>query len=69
MNLLKANMKNAPKTYEAAMQELEKLVADLQSDMVNIDELAEKSKRAASLIKWCKEKLRSTENEVEKIFD
>lgn len=62
-------MKNPPKSYEAAMKELEELVTDLQSDMVNIDQLAEKSKRAAALIKWCKDKLRSTEKEVEKIFD
>ncbi|MCB0663838.1 MAG: exodeoxyribonuclease VII small subunit [Saprospiraceae bacterium] len=62
-------MKKVPKSYEAAMQELEQLVADLQSDMVSIDHLAEQSKRAAELIKWCREKLRNTEQEVEKIFE
>ena len=56
-------------TYEQALAELQTIVADLQEDAVGIDELAEKSERAAELIRFCREKLRHTEKRLETLFD
>ncbi|MEZ4948956.1 MAG: exodeoxyribonuclease VII small subunit [Saprospiraceae bacterium] len=62
-------MKKEPKNYVEAMKELEMLVQDLQAELVSIDDMAAKSKRAAELIQWCKTKLRETESEIGKIFE
>lgn len=51
-------------TYSKAMQELEAIVAKLQSDNCDIDALADYTKRAADLIKYCREKLFTTDEEV-----
>jgi len=56
-------------TYEAAMTELQKIVTDLQSETIGIDELSEKVKRAAELINFCKAKLRSTEEDISQFFE
>jgi exodeoxyribonuclease VII small subunit len=53
-------------TYEAAFAELEEIMRDLQEDKITVDELASKVKRAAELIAFCNEMLRSTEEEVTK---
>jgi exodeoxyribonuclease VII small subunit len=53
-------------TYEAAFAELEGIMRDLQEDKITVDELASKVKRAAELIAFCNEMLRSTEEEVTK---
>jgi Exonuclease VII small subunit. len=55
-------------SYETALEELQKIVADLQEENVSIDDLSEKVKRAAALIQFCKSKLRSTEEEIEDLF-
>lgn len=51
-------------SYDAAMQEIQNIVAELQNDSVGVDALAEKVRRASELIKLCREKLRQTENDV-----
>lgn len=51
-------------SYDAAMQELQTLVGQLQNDQIGVDALAEKVRRAAELIRLCREKLRQTEDEV-----
>lgn len=56
-------------TYEQALAELQAIVADLQEDAIGIDELAEKSERAADLIRFCRERLRRTEERLETLFD
>lgn len=56
-------------TYKSATQELEKILTEIQSPNVDIDTLTNKIKRASELIKWCKEKLRSTEKEINGIFE
>lgn len=48
-------------SYEKAMLELEQIVNDLQNGNINIDQLADKIKRAAQLTEYCKNKLRNTE--------
>ncbi len=54
-------------TYERAYEELEAIMQDLQEDKISVDELATKVKRAAELISYCNDMLRSTETEVNKI--
>ncbi|MBX2979027.1 MAG: exodeoxyribonuclease VII small subunit [Flavobacteriales bacterium] len=54
-------------TYERAYEELETIMNDLQADRISVDELTAKVKRAAELITFCNEMLRSTEAEVSKI--
>lgn len=60
-------MANEQLTYGSAFTELEGIMQDLQEDRISVDELTEKVKRAAELIAFCNEMLRSTEAEVTKI--
>jgi len=55
-------------TYEAAYEELKTIAEEIENESVPVDILAEKVKRAALLIEFCQEKLRSTESEVNKII-
>jgi exodeoxyribonuclease VII small subunit len=50
--------------YVAAFEELQMIVSEIEQGEISVDELAEKVKRAVSLIKICKEKLVSTEDSV-----
>jgi exodeoxyribonuclease VII small subunit len=43
-------------------------VAEIENETVDVDVLAEKVKRAAHLIKYCKSKLKATDNEVKKVL-
>lgn len=54
-------------TYEKAYDELEAIMQQLQEDRISVDDLTAKVKRAAELITFCNEMLRSTETEVNKI--
>ncbi|GAB1417330.1 hypothetical protein MASR2M12_00950 [Bacteroidales bacterium] len=54
--------------YTEAYEELQLLVSELENGEVNVDELSEKVKRAALLIRFCKEKLHSTELEVNTVL-
>ncbi len=55
-------------TYGEAILELEEIVASIENEDVNVDELSVKVKRAAELIKTCKAKLHNTEEEVNSIL-
>ncbi|WP_256012996.1 exodeoxyribonuclease VII small subunit [Desertivirga xinjiangensis] len=55
-------------TYELAYQELEEIYDLINNEQVSIDELATKVKRAAVLINFCQDKLRSTEAEINGII-
>jgi len=59
--------KNQP-SYKEAMEQLEKLLAEIESNSLDIDELSEKITVATQLIALCKEKLYQTEQEVQKII-
>lgn len=56
-------------TYTKAIQELEAIVAKMQSENCDIDALADYTKRAAELIKYCREKLFTTDEEVKKCIE
>ena len=54
--------------YTEAFEELQTLVAEIERGEISVDELSEKVKRAAFLIKICKTKLTTTEEDVNKIL-
>jgi len=62
-------MKKQPEqlNYESAQAELQQIVQDLQNEAVGIDELTAKIARAAELIRFCRERLRTTEEEIGKL--
>lgn len=55
-------------TYETAFEELEQIAREIEDESVSVDVLASKVKRAAELVSFCQGKLRSTEQEVNKII-
>ncbi len=59
----------APKNYQAAQDELETLLAELQGPVVDVDKLAERVRRAKFILDWSRAKLRATEAEVEGLLD
>ncbi|WP_163517964.1 exodeoxyribonuclease VII small subunit [Gelidibacter japonicus] len=60
-------MNEEPK-YTEAFTELQQIVEDIEQGEISVDELSEKVKRAALLIKICKTKLTTTEEDVNKIL-
>lgn len=54
--------------YSEAIAELEAVVREMESDDINVDDLSEKIKRSAYLIKFCKSKLNETEKDVDAIL-
>jgi exodeoxyribonuclease VII small subunit len=54
--------------YTAAFEELQQIVRDMEDGEITVDELSIKVKRAAELIKICKQKLTSTEEDVNLIL-
>lgn len=61
-------MENENLTYSDAMQELEGIVEKVENNEMNIDDLTVNLKRAQILVKFCREKLLKTEEEVNKIL-
>jgi exodeoxyribonuclease VII small subunit len=55
-------------SYEEAHQELEEIVNQIEDGEIGIDELSVKIKRASYLLKFCKSKLISTQQDVEEIL-
>jgi exodeoxyribonuclease VII small subunit len=58
----------SPQQYESAWIELQKIVQDLQNESVSIDDLTKQLARANELILFCRERLRQTESEVNKLL-
>ena len=56
-------------TYTQAMQRLEAILAQLEEGSSNVDTLADLVKEAAELVKFCRAKLRKTEDEVQNAFE
>ena len=54
--------------YTEAFEELQQLVNEIEGGKISVDELSEKVKRAAHLIKVCKQKLTSTEGDINQII-
>ncbi len=62
-------MKNEKITYTAAKAEIEKIVALIESDELDVDQLTKHVKRASELVVFCKQKLSETDEELQKVLD
>lgn len=57
-----------PDNYEAALQELEQLVAQLESGQMPLDQLLTGYQRGAALLGFCRDKLQAVEDQI-KVLD
>ena len=55
-------------SYNDAISEIEEILDNIENEELDVDELAEKVKRVAVLLKLCKEKLQNTNEQVEQIL-
>ena len=62
-------MSNQPLTYTSAMQELEAIVEQLQSPQCEVDQLCDLTRRSVELLKFCRQKLTSTDEELLKLLE
>lgn len=61
-------MKKGQFSYESALEELQTILQQLQEGSISMDELAERARRAAELIRLCRERLRDIETELDSLF-
>jgi exodeoxyribonuclease VII small subunit len=59
---------NEQPDYTEAFDELQQIVGEIENGSISVDELADKVQRATYLIRICKSKLTSTEENVNKIL-
>ncbi|WP_038205188.1 exodeoxyribonuclease VII small subunit [Xenophilus azovorans] len=57
-----------PATYEAGVQELEQLVAALESGQLPLDQLLVSYQRGAALLAFCRDRLQAVEDQI-KVLD
>ena len=60
---------NKDMKYSKAMTELENIVRRMQSNELDVDDLAEATRNALQLLKICNEKLKTTDEEVKKCLE
>ena len=56
-----------PSSYAEAYEELQAIVAQLQADDADVDNLSSRIARAGELIRYCREKLRATESDLDEL--
>ena len=56
-------------TYTEAMERLEKIVASIESNELDIDQLGDNLKEAQKLIKFCRDKLYKADAEIQKMLE
>lgn len=56
-------------SYDKAMKEVEQILASLEKDNPDIDEMSRDVKRAVGLIQECRKKLMHTDEEIKKVFE
>jgi exodeoxyribonuclease VII small subunit len=59
---------SAPATFEVALQELEQLVARLESGELPLDQMLGAYQRGAELLQFCRDKLEAVEGQI-KVLD
>ncbi len=65
----KKEQKPPAASYSKAISELEEILNDLSERDVDVDALAEKVRRGLELVKFCQEKINTTEMQVQEIVD
>jgi exodeoxyribonuclease VII small subunit len=58
-----------PILYKDALLELEKILDQIEGDEVDLDELASKVERAATLLQLCRGRIAQTEQQVRRIIE
>jgi len=61
--------KNEKLNYKDAIESLNEIVNKLKQDEVSVDTLVEDVKKAKELLAYCKEVLRKTDEELDKIVE
>jgi exodeoxyribonuclease VII small subunit len=59
----------SPASYELAMQELEQLVASLESGELPLDQLLSGYQRGATLLQYCRTQLQAVEDQIKVLDD
>jgi exodeoxyribonuclease VII small subunit len=54
--------------YKEAVEEIESIIEEIENETVDVDVLTGKVKRASLLIKYCKDKLKKTDNEINNVL-
>ncbi|MGB8492365.1 MAG: exodeoxyribonuclease VII small subunit [Bacteroidales bacterium] len=55
-------------SFNQAVNEIEKILRNIETGDLDVDKLSTEVKRASELIRECQKKLRSTEEEINNIF-
>ena len=55
--------------YEEALKKLEAIVDKMERGELDIDSMAAQLKEAQELVKLCKQKLKRTDNEIQKLLE
>lgn len=55
--------------YEEAVRQLEKIVDKMESGELDIDSMATQLKKAQELVKLCKDKLKRTDADIQKLLE
>ncbi|HEY9542116.1 exodeoxyribonuclease VII small subunit [Prevotella sp.] len=55
--------------YEDAVKQLELIVDQMENNELDIDEMADRLKKAQKLLKLCKDRLTKADQEIKKILD
>lgn len=56
-------------TYKNAIEEIDTIIKEIETEKVDVDQLTEKLKRAKTLFDICQNKLKNTKKHVDKILD
>jgi exodeoxyribonuclease VII small subunit len=64
-----ASTPKEPATYEQALAELDRLVAQMESGQLPLDELLDGYRRGAELLNFCRARLQSVEEQVKVLED
>jgi exodeoxyribonuclease VII small subunit len=62
-------MSEDSQTYTKAIEEIENIIQEIENEQPDMDELSTRVARALALIKFCKGKLRNTEEDIDKLLE
>lgn len=61
-------MTNKKPTYKEAVKEIEEILDKIENNGLDVDDLSKNVRRVAELLRFCKDKLHKTEEEIENIL-
>lgn len=56
-------------SYEKSINEIEKIISEIESDTIGIDKLSDKVAKATELLKKCKTKLVATQQKIDNLLE